>query len=153
MAPSKANNKPLSKPNGTTTPRSQNTVNLPDIQNVSLADSDNSSADNSLRDALHFKPLPLPDYQQPESARSAITSPNQTPSGGGGNENNPVEPQQPAEPATQLKGISLREYEAQRRMVEEQNRHKKQLIYKAIEQRYHLSYNYDIDKRLYWLHV
>lgn len=33
-----------------------------------------------------------------------------------------------------LKGVSLRDFESHRRMIEEQNRHKKAMLYKVIEQ-------------------
>lgn len=36
--------------------------------------------------------------------------------------------------ALAFKGVSLKDYESQRRMVEEQNKQKKEILYRAIEQ-------------------
>lgn len=73
-----------------------------------------SSTDNSLQEAIHFKPLPEVVYQESVTETSS-------------NDDKSLSP-------TLFQGISLKDYEAQRRMVEEQNKHKKEILCKAIEQ-------------------
>lgn len=128
-----ANNKIATKSIPTEPTKTAPTVNLPDLQHISISESDSSSTDNSLRNALHFKPLLVPEYQQTaterkESSAKTVLSPNQGEADLNESGNSP-------RTALRFVGISLREYEAQRRMVEEQNRHKKEMIYKEIEQR------------------
>lgn len=102
-----------------------------------------SGADASLQEALHFRPLGQPEVpfaasaDSPSSAADGLTN-------GLGQLNAVVDCQHPdqiagngsAATASTMKGVSLREFEAQRRMVEEQNNHKKQMLYKVIEQQY-----------------
>lgn len=127
------------KPKATKSTKSDPPINTPELhlQQASLSETDSSSADNSLRNALHFKPLPVPDYQQTDTVRFELP-PNpeelisNNPDVGDSNREEPDRT-----PATgPLVGVSLREYEARRRMMEEQNRHKKDMIYKAIELRF-----------------
>lgn len=132
IAIAKANQKPSNQANrNTTTNATAPTVNLLDVH-ASIFDSDASSAEDSLRNALHFKPLPVPQRHHTDNeVCSAIAS--NTIEGNNGKEN--VEQDSVESPGTALIGVSLREYEAQRRMKEEQNMHRKQMIYNAIEQR------------------
>lgn len=110
---------------------------VPEIQNISISDSDSSSVDNSLRNALHFKPLSVPDYQQSsETPETALSSQPESVAEQNKYDVVPKESVRSGSPTLPFVGVSLREYEAQRRMMEEQNRHKKDMIYKAIEQRY-----------------
>lgn len=73
-------------------------------------------SNNPLQEALHFKPLPStppPTVQAVESKQKPDEA-----------QMNPLA----------MKGISLKDYENQRRMVEEQNKQKKEILYRAIEQ-------------------
>lgn len=84
-----------------------------------------SSGDNFLQDAIHFKPLPHKIYGATVDVESLK---------GMNSDSDLTGDSSVQETTTPFKGISLRDYEAQRRMVEEQNKHKKDILYKAIEQ-------------------
>lgn len=77
-------------------------------------------SNHHLQDALHFKPLPskqLPPVEEiAESEKEIKKSDDSTTT------------------SHAFKGISLKDYESQRRMVEEQNKQKKEILYRAIEQ-------------------
>lgn len=87
-------------------------------------DTSSTSVDNFLQDAIHFKPLPHLVYGATVDVESlhGISASELT-------DDSAVQ-----ETTIPFKGISLKDYEAQRRMVEEQNKHKKDILYKAIEQ-------------------
>lgn len=76
-------------------------------------------SNNHLQDALYFKPLPPKQLAIEEIAEieKEIRKPDDS-------STNPIA----------FKGVSLKDYESQRRMVEEQNKQKKEILYKAIEQ-------------------
>lgn len=93
------------------------TVNKP-VDDAHETSHDLSS--NPLQDALHFKPLPppksVPIDEIVESAKETKKSDDSS------------------KDVVAFKGISLKDYESQRRMVEEQNKQKKEILYRAIEQ-------------------
>lgn len=115
---------------------------LHDCSTTSSSSGSFSGAHAALQDALHFRPLGqsaapsatstvMPSSDAAGSTNDlgllpkvAVNQPNDQPAG-----NN-------AKAAPAMKGVSLREFEAQRRMVEEQNNHRKQMLYKVIEQQY-----------------
>lgn len=72
-----------------------------------------------LQDALHFKPLP-PRHDAIEEIAGLEEETNR--------------PDDALEKPLAFKGISLKDYESQRRMIEEQNKQKKEILYRAIEQ-------------------
>lgn len=75
-------------------------------------------SNNHLQEALQFKPLPpkkLP-IEEIAERQDDVKKPDSS--------TNPLA----------FKGISLKDYESQRRMVEEQNKQKKEILYRAIEQ-------------------
>lgn len=86
---------------------------------------DDSLVQRNVHDAIHFKPLPGKIELNSESheeteiqldlAKSDTSSILETPA---------------------LTGVSLKDFETQRRLVEEQNRQKKDILCKAIEQQY-----------------
>lgn len=79
----------------------------------------NLSDNHQLQDALHFKPLPskhLPIDETAELDREIITKPDESSTN-----------------SHAFKGVSLKDFESQRRMVEEQNKQKKEILYRAIE--------------------
>lgn len=79
----------------------------------------------------------MPDYQQTDTIiRSESHSGAEICAVDNQDEEIPMESDRTPGSAGPFVGISLREYEAQRRMIEEQNRHKKEMIYKALEQRF-----------------
>ncbi len=81
---------------------------------------DGELSNNHLQEALHFKPLPskpLPIVDEIVELEKEIRRPDES-------LKNPLA----------FKGVSLKDYESQRRMVEEQNKQKKEILYKAIEQ-------------------
>lgn len=81
------------------------------------------TSNNPLHDALHFKPLPTttaPAIEEIVELQQETVKPPVNAS------SNPMA----------FKGVSLKDYESQRRMVEEQNKHKKQILYRAIEQQW-----------------
>lgn len=82
-----------------------------------------SSSINSLQEAIHFRPLPPKANALPEDDLSAVST---------DCEQGIIESQQPAQ--SPFQGVSLKDFESQRRMQEEQNRQKKEMLYKAIEQ-------------------
>ena len=89
-----------------------------------------SSLNNTLQEAIHFKPLPrtvVADSTTDESICEITESISKAFA-----KHDEEEPPAPSP----FMGISLKDYEAQRRMVEEQNKHKKEVLYKAIEQQY-----------------
>lgn len=111
-------------------PTQSQSAQSPALGALSLLEQDTSSSvlstgDNFLQDAIHFKPLPHKVYGatvdveslQGINSASALTDDSSV-----------------QEMPIPFKGISLKDYEAQRRMVEEQNKHKKDILYKAIEQ-------------------
>lgn len=78
-------------------------------------------ANNHLQDALHFKPLP----PKPLPIDEIVEIENEIKKPGDSTTN-----------SIAFKGISLKDYESQRRMVEEQNKQKKEILYRAIEQQW-----------------
>lgn len=117
---------PQPKTNPTESKKSQS-AQSPALGALSSNEQDTSSiltTDNSLQDAIHFKPLPHKVYGPTVDVESLH----------GINTADEIDDSAIQETTTPFKGISLKDYEAQRRMVEEQNKHKKDLLYKAIEQ-------------------
>ncbi|KAJ6640710.1 RAB6-interacting golgin [Pseudolycoriella hygida] len=120
------NNKPnisertKSHPPAKATTMKQQSVEKPAFRPVDSKQEINEElSNNHLKDALHFKPLPakpLPSEEIAELEKEIKKSDNLT--------GNPLP----------FKGISLKDYESQRRMVEEQNKQKKEILYRAIEQ-------------------
>ncbi|XP_037045324.1 uncharacterized protein LOC119080855 [Bradysia coprophila] len=91
--------------------------------NKPVDDADETSQDlsnNHLQDALHFKPLPPP---KSVSIDEIVESAQEIKKSDDSSKN-----------VVAFKGISLKDYESQRRMVEEQNKQKKEILYRAIEQ-------------------
>lgn len=76
-------------------------------------------SNNHLQDALHFKPLPPKQFPIEEIADIEKEIRKQDDS---------------STNSVAFKGVSLKDYESQRRMVEEQNKQKKEILYRAIEQ-------------------
>lgn len=103
-----------------------------DSNNITTSSSTSSIActDNSMQDAIHFKPLPQKVYGVPDLS---LTS-NDDDSGRTAADDDSVQMMPPPHATTPFKGISLKDYEAQRRMVEEQNKYKKEMLCKALEQ-------------------
>lgn len=77
-------------------------------------------SNNPLQEALHFKPLPPP---KSVSIDDIVESAKDSHKVDGSSRD-----------VAAFKGISLKDYESQRRMVEEQNKQKKEILYRAIEQ-------------------
>lgn len=85
---------------------------------------------NPIQEGIFFKPLTNLNYTQDDES---ILPSNLL------NNNDVIDEQSREEPtdndgASPFKGMSLKDFEAQRKMIEEQNKHKKDLLYKAIEQ-------------------
>lgn len=88
------------------------------IPDTSVDDIEN----HPLQEVVHFKPLPIR-IQPPEDAAILLE------------EGEVIELEMNNESmSSPFRGISLKDFEQQRKMVEEQNRHKVQILQKAIEQ-------------------
>lgn len=130
--------KPSNQPKVNQQPAPSSDVQLP---NISLSTTSDSSGSNSLLDALHFKPLPAATYDSESAAVVAVdaaSSADVRSSGvapASGSARSGLSDGGVADLLVQtMKGVSLRDYETQRRMVEEQNKHKQAMLYKVIEQ-------------------
>lgn len=96
----------------------------PDIINN---DSDSTEESlNNLNEAVYFKPLP--NIKKCPPGDESILPSNQ----GNSSDNDEINKNEIDSP---FRGMSLKDFETQRRFIEEQNKLKKDLIYKAIEQR------------------
>uniref|UniRef100_A0A0K8TSW2 RAB6-interacting golgin n=1 Tax=Tabanus bromius TaxID=304241 RepID=A0A0K8TSW2_TABBR len=92
----------------------------------------------SLQEAVHFRPLPAvrrqskskEEHSDPENTDESILhiSRSENESNAKNLEKKPVMVNSP------FKGISLKDFESQRKLIEEQNKQKKAMLYKAIEQ-------------------
>lgn len=79
-------------------------------------------SNNPLQDALYFKPLPPKQHPNVIDETTGLER--------------EIIKQDESSPVNSLpfKGVSLKDYESQRRIIEEQNKQKKEILYKAIEQ-------------------
>lgn len=87
------------------------------IPDTSVDDIEN----HPLQEAVHFKPLPTR-IEPPEDAAILLE------------EGEVIELEMNGMISSPFRGISLKDFEQQRKLVEEQNRHKVQILQKAIEQ-------------------
>lgn len=97
---------------------------------VPIVEDDSSSNDSStmnsnLHNAMQFKPLPPKLAPEDESILQSTDVET-----GNDEISNYTEINSP------FKGMSLKDFESQRRVVEEQNKQKKELLFKTIEQQY-----------------
>lgn len=85
---------------------------------------EDDSFSQKIQEAIHFKPLPKHETEVPSAADESILNVNL--SIDSDNTSPLVNP-------TKM-GVSLRDFETQRKLIEEQNRQKKDILCKAIEQ-------------------
>lgn len=119
-----------------TTSRPNGIRRLPDIKTsqttpqTDIYNDSNSSVIsdlNPLQEAVHFKPLPKKVY--PPEDESIL----QLGNGNGIQDESDEKNSEKIEPSP-FKGMSLKDFESRRKVVEEQNKMNKELLYKAIEQ-------------------
>lgn len=103
-------------------PTNNNTDNINNNHEISLESNDTII---SLQEAVHFRPL-----STQRSVSSEDTNGTNSIGKMGTNDDD-----SDAEPRSLFQGISLKDFEQHRKMVEEQNKQKKEMLTKAIEQR------------------
>lgn len=79
---------------------------------------------NPLQEAVHFKPLPKKVYPPEDESILQLEKENEM----------EEEEESDAPKPSPFKGMSLKDFESRRKLVEEQNKMNKELLYKAIEQ-------------------
>lgn len=101
---------------------SQTTLQTP--QNDNFNDSNYSviSDLNPLQEAVHFKPLPKKVYPPEDESILQLEK------------ENGIKDESDVSTSSPFKGMSLKDFESRRKVVEEQNKMNKELLYKAIEQ-------------------
>jgi len=131
----KENNKPnISEkikshpPVKSTTIKPQQKQQQPTVEKLAIKPVDNEndindeSTNHLLQDALHFKPLPPKRFPHTPDEATDVEI-----------EISKKTDESPSTNSFAFKGISLKDYQSQRRMVEEQNKQKKEILYSAIE--------------------
>lgn len=103
-------------------PTNNNTDNINNNHEISLESNDTII---SLQEAVHFRPL-----STQRSVSSEDTNGTNSIGKMGTNDDD-----SDGEPRSLFQGISLKDFEQHRKMVEEQNKQKKEMLTKAIEQR------------------
>lgn len=92
------------------------TLNGHEEVHKSECDTTTDSTIETIRENMHFKPLETPQESSVEVPEDVEEKPEET-----------------AKPSP-FRGISLREFESQRKMMEEHNKQKQDMLCKAIEQ-------------------
>lgn len=77
---------------------------------------------NPLQEAVHFKPLPKKIYPPEDESILQLEK------------ENGIQDESDVPNPSPFKGMSLKDFESRRKVVEEQNKMNKELLYKAIEQ-------------------
>lgn len=77
---------------------------------------------NPLQEAVHFKPLPKKVYPPEDESILQLEKENE------------IEEEAGTPNPSPFKGMSLKDFESRRKLVQEQNKMNKELLYKAIEQ-------------------
>lgn len=120
--------KTSTQPSGTTNPPAA--PNQSNNNNNNNETYESNETIKSLQDAVHFQPLPAKKIISSQSTEETAIS----------NDNNGAMDSMSSEENeklnTRFQGISLKDFEQHQKLVEEQNKQKKELLTRAIEQRY-----------------